>query len=549
MEWEKWLKNCQESVDIQAFYSQLEAIGVQYGKQFQTLRTLQINDNELIAELEGDEGPALLDGCFHSIFSLLKAEYGSFLPFSVDQLVSFSKLEKAIRIHGKLLHATEQDLLADIDIFSYEGKPLMRIAGLHGRRIDPSRLQQMLAKQLGLGIASWLYQTCWIPQPLEKNTEDTIQNSEFRIQNSEFWLVVSNREENMEGLSTKKIRPEEVANEMVNDQPFGVLWFVTEEHSLQDVLSFVQALIPLPTKPVVYFITRGIQPVGPIADLENAPFNGFYKTLILEIPDLICRHIDLGPSEQFPIEELLIDDQEGQVAYREGIRYVARLMPARNVKRSGKKLMIPIAPSFQLDISPKGAFTNLYLRPQDEMRRAGPREIVVEVKAAGLNFRDVMDARGFQVGHPAPLGGECAGVVTSVGSDVTYFKPGDAVVGFGLGTFASYVAGPSRLFSHMPEKLNFIEAAGIPIVFSTAFCALIELAKLKPGEKVLIHAAAGGVGLAAVQIAQQLGAEIFVTASSKEKHEYLRSLGITHLYNSRTLNYADEILIDTKEEV
>ena len=94
------------------------------------------------------------------------------------------------------------------------------------------------------------------------------------------------------------------------------MWDVSGKDSLKQILSFVQALSKLETKPSLYFITHGIQPIGPITDLENASFNGFYKTLKLEMPDLECRHIDLGPDEKFPLEELLATDQEDQVAYR-----------------------------------------------------------------------------------------------------------------------------------------------------------------------------------------------------------------------------------------
>ena len=245
-------------------------------------------------------------------------------------------------------------------------------------------------------------------------------------------------------------------------------------------------------------------------------------------------------------KELLAADQEGQVAYSQGMRYVPRLQLSSKVKHSAKKLMIPMAQNFRLETSSKGPLENLYLKPEDENPTIGPREIAVVVKAAGLNFRDVLNAMGLYPGDAGLLGGECAGIVQAVGSDVTEFKAGDQVLGISPGCFASHAVGPAELFTLMPPKLKFTEAAAIPIVFSTAYQALIHLAKINAGEKVLIHAAAGGVGLAAIQIAQQVGAEIYATASSQEKHAYLRSLGVNHIYNSRTLDYADEILRDTQ---
>ncbi len=537
MEWEHLRTVCQKSIDIDALYNHFDALGLHYGKEFQTLRNLWTGNSEFITELEGNASAALIDGSLQALASLATKEdtqNSVYLPYSIDQISCYSEIGTSIHVHGKLKQVTEDSTTAEIQIFSYDGKLLMEIEGFHARKTTQDHLRRMLTKQAGLEAASWFYQISWLPKPLEE-TEEPLKSP---------WLIVSQKEEDIEGLQTKTVKPEQAVTEIVENPPAGVLWFASGEDSLKYALELVQALGKLETKPSLYFITHGIQPVGPITDLENAPFNGFYKTLRMEMPTLDSRHIDLGFNEKLPLRELFAADLEGQVTYAEGIRYVPRLLPARNVKRSGKKLMIPMAQSFRLDTSVGGSFANLYLRSQDEISTIGSHEIAVEVKAAGLNFRDVLVAMGFQLGQPGPLGGECAGIVTSVGKDVTEFKLGDPVVGFGC--FASHVVALVEHFTLMPPKLKFSEAASIPIVFSTAYQALINLAKIKAGEKVLIHAAAGGVGLAAIQIAQQAGAEIYATASSQEKHAYLRSLGINHIYNSRTLDYAEEINRDTQ---
>ncbi len=536
MDWGQLNRVCQHSVSIKEFYKKCDAMGLHYGEHFQTIRKIRIGNNEVIAEIEGDALPAIMDGSLQALFALLTGNTQTYLPVSMDSLVSFAELQPAIRVHGRLTQMTDYDMTADIALFAFDGTPLMKIQGFHARKTDQEHLQQMMAKKDQ--IAPWFYQICWVPKPLEKNTE-------FRIQNSDFWLVVSQQEEMIEGLHAKTIKPEAAIAEVVNNSPTGVLWFASGEESLKQALYFVQALAKLEAKPSLYFITHGIQPVGPITDLPNAPFNGFYKTLKLEMANLNCHHIDLAPDEKLPLEELLASDQEGQVAYRDGVRYVSRLLPAQSVKRSGKKLMIPLAPAFRLDMSAKGSFTNFYLKPQEKNSVLGPDEIAIDVKATGLNFRDVLDAMGFQLGVQSPLGMECAGVVTNVGKDVIDFKPGDSVLGFTWGSFASHVVGSSELFTCMPDGLSFADAAAISIVFCTAYYALFALAKIKAGEKILIHAAAGGVGLAAIQIAQLAGAEIYATASTKEKEAYLRSMGVSHIYNSRTLDFADAILHDT----
>ncbi|MEO8384599.1 MAG: SDR family NAD(P)-dependent oxidoreductase [Betaproteobacteria bacterium] len=186
--------------------------------------------------------------------------------------------------------------------------------------------------------------------------------------------------------------------------------------------------------------------------------------------------------------------------------------------------------------------------------RATPRhdEIEVEVQATGLNFRDVMYALGLlsdeaiENGFAGPtLGLEFSGVVLSAGRETSGFSPGDRVVGFGPSCFANRVITNWTALSHIPRGLSFEAAATIPSTFFTVYYSLLHLAQLEPGETVLIHGAAGGVGIAAIQIAKWRGAIIHATAGSDEKRDFLRLLGVEHIYDSRTLGFADDILAET----
>ncbi len=194
-------------------------------------------------------------------------------------------------------------------------------------------VEEFLTTQLEIKVASWFYQLVWQPKLLDRNTE-------FRIQNSEFWLSVSQKENTFEGLQSKTVKPEEAIAEMIRNKPTDVLWDVSGKESLKQILSFIQALSKIQKKPRLTFITHGIQPIDSIIDLENAAFNGFYKTLKLELPDLECRHIDLNPNEMFPRDELLAIEQEDQIAYRAGIRYVPRLSHAQELKHNENKIKI-----------------------------------------------------------------------------------------------------------------------------------------------------------------------------------------------------------------
>ena len=175
----------------------------------------------------------------------------------------------------------------------------------------------------------------------------------------------------------------------------------------------------------------------------------------------------------------------------------------------------------------------------------GEGEVQIRVHMTGLNFRDVLNALGMYPGDAGPLGGECVGRITAVGEDVERFKIGDTVLAIAGGSFSKYVLTPADWVIAKPQGLNDEQAATIPIAFLTAYYGLYRLAGIKKGERVLIHAAAGGVGMAAVQLAQWVGAEVFGTAGSPEKRAYLKFLGVDHVMDSRTLDFADEIMAVT----
>ncbi|MDE7064754.1 MAG: SDR family NAD(P)-dependent oxidoreductase, partial [Desulfovibrionaceae bacterium] len=178
--------------------------------------------------------------------------------------------------------------------------------------------------------------------------------------------------------------------------------------------------------------------------------------------------------------------------------------------------------------------------------------VEVRVMATGLNFRDVMLAMGLlpddavENGFAGPnLGLEFAGSITRVGADVHNLRIGDRVAGFGSACFAGHVTTPAHTVARIPESWTPEAAATIPTVFFTAWYALKHLARLQPGERLLIHGAAGGVGLAAIQIARHLGVNIFATAGSEEKRDFLHLLGVEHVFDSRSLSFADDVLAAT----
>ncbi len=176
-----------------------------------------------------------------------------------------------------------------------------------------------------------------------------------------------------------------------------------------------------------------------------------------------------------------------------------------------------------------------------EPRRApGENDVEIEVKAAGLNFKDVLIALGV---IPSPedksmtFGQEASGVITRLGSGVTHFKVGDRVMAAGHSCFAEHVLMPASVVAKIPPTIGYTQAATIPVAFTTAWIALVKTANLKRGERILIHSAASGVGMAAMQIAQYLGAEVWATAGTEEKHQLLLRMGAKGVATSRSREF------------
>ncbi len=337
---------------------------------------------------------------------------------------------------------------------------------------------------------------------------------------------------------------------------------IARERTLTSTMFLLQHLARSAGKPPkVWLVTQQAQSVAsdhePVAVLQ-APLWGFGRVAALEHPELAIRLVDLASDQTAEaaagaiLRELAGASEENQIAWRGETRWVARLQAARDQRpatRGGHQMVLPEG-DYRLRITTPGSFDQLRFEPH-KVAEPAAGQVTIHVQATGLNFSDVLKALGLYPGIRdaiVPLGIECSGIVTAVGPGVTRFQIGDEVMGIAPYSFASTAVTAEYALTHKPKSIDFEEAATIPIVFLTAYYALVRLAQLQPGERLLVHAGAGGVGLAAIQIAQHLGAEVFATAGSDEKRKFLQQLGVPHVYNSRTTAFADEILNDTKRE-
>ena len=281
-------------------------------------------------------------------------------------------------------------------------------------------------------------------------------------------------------------------------------------------LYLTQALLTRPAR--LWLVTQGVQALDDRpTDAAGSTLWGLGKAIASEHPELDCICLDLDPAGSDPEQVaalLRMPDGEAQIALRNRTRFAMRLERYRMERTQEAES------ARQLVVTERGVIDNLTFVPLLR-RKPGPKEVEIRVRATGLNFKDVLNVMGMYAGDPGPLGGECAGEIVAVGSEVEGLNVGDLVLALAAGSFSSFVVTNAELVVPKPSRLTFEQAATLAIPFITAYYCLHHLGDMQPGERVLIHAAAGGVGLAAVQLAQRVGAEIFATAGSPEKRAFL----------------------------
>lgn len=251
---------------------------------------------------------------------------------------------------------------------------------------------------------------------------------------------------------------------------------------------------------------------------------------------------DGGETISFDVK---ITDQDGKIILECEQFIIKKLNELK--KEIEEPILIPEAPNYSLTIRTPGDINTLQIQACDR-REPKDNEVEIEVMSTGLNFKEVLFALGKLTvsGNEFPnFGLECSGKVSRIGKDISHLEIGDEVIAIADGTFSQFTCVKTHAVVKKPKNLTFEEAATIPLAFFTAYYALVIKGNLQKTDKVLIHAASGGVGMAAIKIAQWIGAEIYATAGNEKKRNYLKSIGVKHVMNSRSLEFAEEIKLQT----
>lgn len=490
------------AVDVTGAYDRLAERGYEYGPAFRGLRAMWRRGEEIFADVAvphdggapaGGFGvhPALLDAALHAL-GVGGAGDQTVLPFSWQGV----SLHAAGALRARVRIAPAGAGAVSVDIADAAGLPVLSVGSLVMRPVSAGQLAAAAAPAAPAGALDGLLEVRWTPiTPVAGGSED---------------------------------------GDVVWDSRAAGADVVRSVHATTaEALGVLRSWLGGEGSGVLVVLTRGAVglPGEDVSDLAGATVWGLVRSAQAEHPGRVVL-VDSDGSVEVGA---LTGCGEPQLVVRAGVVYAARLKPV-----SAERVLRLPNQGWRLDAGGGGTFEDLVVAPCPAAALE-PGQVRVAVSAVGVNFRDVLVALGMYPGG-GRLGAEGAGVVVEVGAGVTGLAVGDAVMGL-LGVVGSEAVVDERLLVPVPAGWSPAQAAGVPVVFLTALYGLSALAGLRAGERVLVHTATGGVGMAAVQLARHLGAEVFATAS-RGKWDTLRAMGFddAHIGDSRTVAFEEKFM-------
>jgi myxalamid-type polyketide synthase MxaB len=564
------------AVDVGMYQLQMHALGLDYGPSFRALTAAWRGEGEARGELRLPPGdtlasrllvhPGMLDAAFHLIGLALPSSDPDrfFLPVGYEQLDLVAPVGVEARAHVRIRSSDRHRVVADVSIWRPDGEPALHVGGL---QVVPVTRAQFRAA-IGEPIAAPLLRTEW----RELATDASVAPREA----SGHWLVVGGTDALADavaadllvaGGSVECIRQSDVAS--LGERLHGGAWVdlrgiidlrtmaladlaqcpdgvssVIAGSPFEDVLTLLRQLASMTPLARLRLVMPTVCAQAVTMDDVVEPLAtmvwGVAATAAAELPWLDIRVVDVERvAATVPIiaAAALRDDHEERLASRGTRLFAPRFVPLAQPRADA--LRVP-AGAYALRMHDRGALGGLDLEPVSR-RAPGATQVEIEVLASGLNFRDVLNLLDLYPGPAGPLGNECCGRVLAVGDAVSGLGVGDLVMCIAESTFASHVVADASMTFRVPSQLSQAQAAAFPIAQLTAWLALHQVGKLRAGDRVLIHAGAGGVGLAAVHLALAAGADVLASAGSDEKRTLLASLGVRVLFDSRRPPTAVEV--------
>jgi acyl transferase domain-containing protein/NADPH:quinone reductase-like Zn-dependent oxidoreductase/surfactin synthase thioesterase subunit/NADP-dependent 3-hydroxy acid dehydrogenase YdfG len=583
------------ALSVDAFYATCRTAGLDYGEKFRCIQQLWHSGDHMLARLQLPHElvqqskryavhTALLDACLHVIFAAAHCHgdpKGVYLPYRIERVRFYRKPSGDTWSYVRATRNDEQYLCSDTLIFDANGELVAEVLGLVCKRLAGAGARQ----------ADTLYDGCfeyrWTAAPRDPALHGRVFDCTTALLVPDARGIAAELAERLtaEGVQTRLLHlgPGVSLEQTLAAAPLDRRTLIVFAAGLSDgtdscgdgwrgldacphvplFLQLAQTLHQRQAVPRLCVVTNGAAGVGGdgTLDLGQAILHGMARVVNNECPNVPVTLIDLSrPIADGDMDALCQelmhsrrDRDESEIALRGGQRYVRQLVPVERhaAERAASSEEDGVGGAYRADLSEPGVLDQIDFRrlPPSE---PGQREVEIAVEAAALNFKDIMNAMGLLAGSAVAggltghrLGLEAAGRVVRTGSAVRHVQPGDEVIARVAEGFCGRVITPAHYVVRKPDSLTPAQAAAVPVVYITAWYSLCHLARMQRGETVLIHSAAGGVGGAAIRLAQRAGAKVIATAGTNDKRVYVSRLGVEHVFDSRSLDFYNQVLAVT----
>ncbi len=599
---------CPTPVDRDALYAELRRHSLAYGPAFQALQTVHRGSNQAFLTIRLNDAllsnykdyflhPTVLDAALQGLLvaaaPFSDKETSTYVPVEIGHIIIYRSPPRECVGHARVTDHTKDDLVGELKLCDDQGELCAELSGVRCRRLDRPGMVTPVAYD------DWLYAFDWTPADNPSQFHIDKQNPKLGS-----WLIFADtaatsdritavfangglrcihvfhantgaagpgvlccdRPGNLDAMKTLMAGPD------VQDVR-GALYICDAEHtsggpSADHQASVCMTIANLMTaaseqhadfRLVLLSQASVHMPADdPLGHIGPSAIWGLGRVIMSEFPACSCQLIDIDATDE-SLEKLIPVIESGgeeEIGIRKGQVFVRRLSPIDASIRSNARQNVSGSDDvdFELAVREIGVLGSLHWR-ETAPSAPGPRDIAIRVESVPLNYKDVLKAKGMLSARVIEgtfvgdrIGVECTGVVAAIGTDVHEFQCGDKVVVAlaGTGCFGTSVTMSidENYILRIPDELS-LEGSGVFVPYLTVLYSLREVARLRKNEAVLIHSATGGVGLAAVNYALSVGARIFATAGSETKREYLRSMGIDHVFDSRSLSFANEIMAIT----
>jgi acyl transferase domain-containing protein/NADPH:quinone reductase-like Zn-dependent oxidoreductase/acyl carrier protein len=540
--------------------------------------------------------PTIFDGCLQILdprMSLKKVATGRqngdpvCLPVGLGRMRLYADLPDEVIVEATQFKSLNDDTAVGCDVFDLDGKLLMTVEDVRVTYLPAKSAEKTNEEEIARFVRQDLIELRDFP------LSETAKGS---------WIVLDFGEADdanlPNSLASMGVDVQRIARSELEDDPGGVLvdllgdqieagkvkgilvtWplslpqlnadsetdniFTPLERLIKDLISLGELMDYARTGteglPEFVFLTCGAYPdsygnASGAAILSQMPVAALARGLATEAPEYKLRVIDADAKMRATPAKLaahiLTQAAESELVLRDDKCFAPRLHLTQADDYEPQWLSVAQedkATNFHATMDTPGVIDNVALA-EIPLVDLSDDKVRVRIRSVGLNFRDIMAVTGLLPveAEPEPawqnLGLEFGGVIEAVGSSVTNFKPGDRVMGLGKHCLQKFISIDPRALMLVPDHITLAQAATIPSAFATAHYALNHTGRMRKGDKVFIHVATGGVGTAAVQLAQAAGAEIFATAGNPAKRRLLHELGVPHVMDSRSLKFADDVM-------